>query len=58
MKLARRKFLHMGAGAAGLPILSRAASVVIYPSRPVHWIVSFAAGGPNDIVARIRTCPT
>jgi tripartite-type tricarboxylate transporter receptor subunit TctC len=53
MKLARRKFLRIAAGAAGLPTLSRVASAEIYPSRPVHWIVSFAAGGPNDIVARI-----
>ena len=53
MKLPRRRFLHLAAGAAALPALSRVASAEIYPSRPVHWIVSFAAGGPNDIVARI-----
>ena len=41
------------AGAAALPIVSRIARAQTYPSRPVHWIVSFAAGGPNDIVARI-----
>src|SRR6266498_5017803 len=49
----RRRFLHLAAGAAALPTLSRVASAETYPSRPVHWIVSFAAGGPNDVVARI-----
>ena len=53
MKLPRRTFLHLAAGAAALPTLLRVASAETYPSRPVHWIVSFAAGGPNDIVARI-----
>src|SRR5262245_24938755 len=53
MKLPRRRFLHLAVGAAALPALSRVASAEIYPSRPVHWIVSFAAGGPNDVVARI-----
>src|SRR6266516_2844185 len=48
----RRRFLHLAAGAVALPALSRLASAQTYPSRPVHWIVSFAAGGPNDIVAR------
>ena len=51
--LGRRNFLHLMAGAAALPIVSRIARAQTYPSRPVHWIVSFAAGGPNDIVARI-----
>jgi tripartite-type tricarboxylate transporter receptor subunit TctC len=49
----RRRFLHLAAGAVALPTLSRLASAQTYPSRPVHWIVSFAAGGPNDVVARI-----
>jgi tripartite-type tricarboxylate transporter receptor subunit TctC len=40
-------------GAAALPAVSRIATAETYPARPVHWIVSFAAGGPNDIVARI-----
>src|SRR5215467_13856967 len=53
MKLPRRTFLHLAAGAAALPVLSRLASAQNYPTRPVHWIVSFAAGGANDIVARI-----
>ena len=53
MKLPRRNFLHLAAGAAALPAVSRIAWAQAYPARPVHWIVSFAAGGANDIVARI-----
>jgi tripartite-type tricarboxylate transporter receptor subunit TctC len=53
MRLPRRTFLHLAAGAAALPTVSRIARAQTYPSRPVHWIVSFPAGGPNDIVARI-----
>jgi tripartite-type tricarboxylate transporter receptor subunit TctC len=53
MRLPRRAFLHLAAGAAALPTVSRIARAQTYPSRPVHWIVSFPAGGPNDIVARI-----
>jgi tripartite-type tricarboxylate transporter receptor subunit TctC len=53
MKFPRRVFLQLAAGAAALPTVSRIARAQAYPARPVHWIVSFAAGGPNDIVARI-----
>ena len=53
MKLPRRTFLQMTAGAAALAAMSRVARAQSYPTRPVHWIVSFTAGGPNDIVARI-----
>ena len=53
MKLPRRKFLHLAAGAAALPAVSRSASALDYPTRPVHWIVGFAPGGGYDIVARL-----
>jgi tripartite-type tricarboxylate transporter receptor subunit TctC len=53
MKLDRRHFLHLAAGAAVLPASSRIAAAQGYPARPVHWIVSFTAGGPNDTVARV-----
>jgi tripartite-type tricarboxylate transporter receptor subunit TctC len=53
MRLPRRRFLHLAAGAAALPAISRTASAQAYPTRPVHFIVSFAAGGPTDTVARI-----
>src|SRR6516164_3721399 len=52
MKLPRRNFLHLAAGAAALPAVLRIARAQTYPARPVHWIVSFSAGGANDIVAR------
>jgi tripartite-type tricarboxylate transporter receptor subunit TctC len=53
MKLRRRQFLHLAACAAALPTLSRFAWAQTYPMRPVHIIVGFAAGGPNDISARL-----
>jgi tripartite-type tricarboxylate transporter receptor subunit TctC len=53
MKLPRRNFLHLAAAAAAFPVVSRVALALDYPTRPVHIIVGFAAGGPNDISARL-----
>jgi tripartite-type tricarboxylate transporter receptor subunit TctC len=53
MKLPRRAFLHLAAGAAALSAVSHIAWAQTYPSRPVRIIVGFPAGGGVDIVARL-----
>jgi tripartite-type tricarboxylate transporter receptor subunit TctC len=53
MKLPRRAFLHLVAGAATLATISRVASALDYPARPVLWIVGFAPAGGNDIVGSV-----
>ena len=53
MKLLRRQFFHLVAGATALPALPRVASALDYPTRPVHIIVGFAPAGGTDIMARL-----
>ena len=53
MKLPRRTFLHLAAGAVALPALSRIARAQTYPTRPVRLTVGFPAGGVADILARL-----
>jgi len=53
MKVPRRRFLHLAAGAAALPAVSRIARAQTYPARPVHLIVGLPAGSAVDILARL-----
>jgi tripartite-type tricarboxylate transporter receptor subunit TctC len=53
VKLSRRQFLYFAASAAALPAVSRVASALDYPARPVRIIIGYAAGGPTDSTARM-----
>jgi tripartite-type tricarboxylate transporter receptor subunit TctC len=53
MKLPRRKFLHLAAGAVAVPVASRIASGQTYPARPVRFIVPYPPGGATDVAARV-----
>ena len=53
MKLRRRSFLQLTAGAAALPLVSRLAAAQAYPSRPIHLIIGFTPGAASDVIGRI-----
>src|SRR6201993_60121 len=53
MNLPRRRFLHLAAGAAALPAVSRIASAQAYPSHPITLVVPFPPGGPTDLLGRM-----
>jgi len=53
MTIPRRRFLHLAAGTAALPMTSQVAWAQAYPARPVRWIIGFAPGGTTDVISRL-----
>jgi tripartite-type tricarboxylate transporter receptor subunit TctC len=53
MEMRRRQFLRLATSAAALTVVSQIASAQTYPARPITVVVPFAAGGPNDTLARL-----
>src|SRR5262245_53610569 len=53
LNLSRRRFLRLATAPIAVPFMMRSASAQAYPSRPVRLISGFAAGGPNDLFARL-----
>jgi tripartite-type tricarboxylate transporter receptor subunit TctC len=53
MKLQRRQFLQLAAGAAALPVTSGVASAQTYPARPVRLVIGYTPGGSADLTARL-----
>ena len=53
MEFPRRRFLHLAAGAAALPVFSRSAHAEAYPTKPVRLIVQVPAGSAPDIIGRV-----
>jgi tripartite-type tricarboxylate transporter receptor subunit TctC len=53
MKLQRRRFLQLAAGAAAVPVISGAASAQTYPARPVRIVIGYTPGGSADLTARL-----
>jgi tripartite-type tricarboxylate transporter receptor subunit TctC len=53
MQATRRRFLHLAAGAAALPAVSRVAKAQAFPTRPITIVVPFPAGGALDVLGRI-----
>jgi tripartite-type tricarboxylate transporter receptor subunit TctC len=53
----RRQFLHLAAGVAALPAVSRIASAQAYPTRPITIISPYAVGGTTDLIGRIMAEP-
>jgi tripartite-type tricarboxylate transporter receptor subunit TctC len=55
VRLLRRQFLHLAAGAVALPAVSRLAFAQSYPARPVRMVVAFPAGNASDVIARLMS---
>ena len=55
MKLPRRQFLHLAAGAVALPAVARIARAQSYPNKFIKLILPYTAGSPNDVLARLVT---